>query len=121
MSGTRVQLNAPIYNNFVQDYNMKDTLPCHALCFYAYQVGTLLENLETHIEGEANAPHDFIQLLKSTAYLYKVEIDHMLSYWPEIDRVFDAFALKRIPNELKYRHVSVILTQDGNSIHRKFH
>jgi hypothetical protein len=108
--------NAPIYNNFVNDYGMKNVIPCHALCFYAHNLGLLLENLEVHIEGEKVAPLEPKAFLLSTAKLYATSPDYMLQFWPEIDRVFDLFGWKRIPNEYKYRFVSVLVNQQGKVI-----
>jgi hypothetical protein len=114
----KIVLEPLMYNNFVRLYNMKDELPCHALCYYAFTLGQFLENQETLIQGDVRSYHDPKQSLLSIATLYGVSPDSMLQYWPEIDRVFAKHNFKSIPNLLKYRHVSVLRSHDGNMIPR---
>jgi hypothetical protein len=110
-----------LYNNFVRLYNMKDEMPCHALCYYAFNLGLYLEDNENNFENDTRSHHDPRQSLLSIAELYGVTPDSMLQFWPEIDRVFARHNFKAIPNLLKYRHVSVLRSHDGNMIPRITH
>jgi hypothetical protein len=113
-----VEVEPLMYNNFVRLYGMKDVIPCHALCYYAFNLGYYLESQEGKFEKDVRAYHDPKQSMLSIAELYGVSPEAMLSYWPEIDRVFALHKFKSIPNEQRYRHTSVLVSQDGNPILR---
>jgi hypothetical protein len=117
----KIHLEPLLYDNFVRLYNMKDVLPCHALCYYAFNIGLYLEDNKDNFENDARSVHDPKQSLLSIATLYGVTPESMLQFWPEIDRVFALHNFKAIPNEIKYRHVSVLVSHDGNSIPRIIH
>jgi hypothetical protein len=114
----RIELEPLMYHNFVRMYNMKNDLPCHALCYYAFNLGYYLESQEGKFEKDVRAHHDPKQSLLAIAELYGVTPESMLHYWFEIDRVFSRHNFKAIPNEFRYRHVSVLISQDGNTISR---
>lgn len=85
---------------------------CFALWYYYLLARKAHEEIELDpivLEGEPDPTTDYIQLVKSVAKIYGVEVAHMTKCWKAVDAQCWAMGLPKMPEGDRYRHDAIAI------------
>lgn len=104
----KFHLMQPMYLKYMRPLGMlcQREVGCHALFTYAMNARKAWEYERSNLlayEGDPDTAVNYLDLLKSTAFLYDVHINSLISHWSCVDAQLQLLRLPAIPNEERYR------------------
>jgi hypothetical protein len=97
---TKVAFDRVVYQEYVDRFNFRDTLPAHALMFYALNAGAMMEAQPQVLNIDKDIPVYYKNMFKTTAIIYGVDPHDMVKHWDEVDRILLLEGCKIIENTL---------------------